>query len=455
MDILLWGFQKLYDLVPGMGSKTEYFAPKAEPTPAPGQCEKGSADCHQVQHKDALNHGADQAASTDIPESHILDHEPAPTIAHDRQHVPTPLAPPAKEPFANVYHCAACTKEATERRACVCGYADPLVRQLAATEREIDDLYRRLRNRDIRIDRLEEQLLSAQWQHQDHLHRIASLQQAVHHAQTMLYEQQEHKRREKDLQKQELEIARRFLQRSDRLSEADVKGQVMKLNEEVFQIATNLVDEILDGGGSGIGDSTFVDGPDALAIERIVGSPVLRTLKENNIGEEGVSVARQWRAMTRRSLRTTEQDKPRLHADIATSLCRDLATVLGFALGRSLGSESQGQISLEPYRERLAYVAELAVELNESLGFGVASADLIVFTAQMGESFDPRRMRDFWNGESTGAGDQQEIVVGTCAFGLKREGSSGDGEKAGVALVLLPASVVLQSALHPNPTQVT
>ncbi|KAI5897574.1 uncharacterized protein SCHCODRAFT_02683889 [Schizophyllum commune H4-8] len=451
MNPVLLGFAKLYNLVPGMGSIIEYLAPAAEPTLVPGQCEKESAEPHPAQYKRALDDGAGQATSNDIPKSPILDHRPAPTIVHDRQHILTP--PPAIEPFTNVYHCAACTKEASERRACVCGHANPLAERLIASQREIEDLFSQLKERHIWIDKLQVQLRSAQWQNEDQLHLIANLDRTLHDTQVMLYEQQEHSRRENDLQRQELEIARRFLQRSDTLSEADVKGQVMKLNEEVFQIATSLVDEILDGGGSDIGDSTSVDGPDALTIERLVGSPVVRALEESRIGEEGANVARQWRAMTRRSLRVAEQEKRELCAQFAGSVCRDLVTLLGFC--QQLGIRGD-RIDFEPYRERLAYVAELAIELNESVGFGVSSVDLTVFTVQMGQNFDRPSMRDFWSDpvESTSACDQpkEDTVVGTCALGLKREGSSGDGEKAAsVGLVLLPASIVLQSALHPDP----
>ncbi|KAI5824781.1 hypothetical protein K523DRAFT_366031 [Schizophyllum commune Tattone D] len=137
--------------------------------------------------------------------------------------------------------------------------------------------------------------------------------------------------------------------------------------------------------------------------------------------------------MTKRSLRTAEQERPGLCAHLAGSLCRDLATVIEFGQQRYFGGRQQAPIDLEPYRERLTHVAMLAIELNESVGFGVSSEPLVVFTAQTGQVFDRRSMLDFWSDpvEATeSARDQQkeEIVVGSCALGLKRESDSVDDE---------------------------
>ncbi|KAL1674599.1 hypothetical protein EV122DRAFT_293373 [Schizophyllum commune] len=374
----------------------------------------------------------------------IRDRPHAPIIPDHRQHG---VAPSREEVVASTTSCPAGRKEKPHSSVHVCDRVATLEKRLAVAEGNIHDLRRYAQVKEYQVARLKDKLQSASSSCEGQRQHIQQLQFMLQSTETALRELEDRHRSETEARHLEMEVARRFLQRSDSLSETDIKDQVVKLNEEVFQIAANIVDDILDGCNGEFGVN--------MAVEILVGGPVVRALNGSRAGEEGANVGKQWRAMTRRSLRTTEQEKPRLQADVATSLCRDLATVLTFALGKRLGSEPPWQTSLQTYRERLAYVAELAIELNESLGFGVASADLIVFTAKMGESFHPRRMRDFWNGESTGAGDQQEIVVGTCAFGLKREGSSGDGEKASVGLVLLPASVVLQSALHPNPTQVT
>ena len=122
---------------------------------------------------------------------------------------------------------------------------------------------------------------------------------------------------------------------------------------------------------------------------------------------------------------------------------------------KDLGGEQHGSISLEPYRERLTYVAELAIELNDSVGFGVSSQDLEVFTAQTGEVFDRRSMYDFWSDpvRSTNMDGEQrgDIVVGCCALGLKRKRILSDScDDYGIGLVLLPASVVLQSVMQPD-----
>ncbi|KAL1707050.1 hypothetical protein EV121DRAFT_278278 [Schizophyllum commune] len=371
----------------------------------------------------------------------IRDRPHAPIIPDHRQHG---VAPSREEVVTSTTSCPAGRKEEPHSSVQVCDRVATLEERLAVAEGNIHDLRRYAQVKDYQVAWLKDKLQSASSSCEGQRQHIQQLQFMLQSTETALRELEDRHRSETEAQHLEMKVARRFLQRSDSLSEIDVKDQVVKLNEEVFQIAANIVDDILDGSGGEIA-------VDTRTVELLVGGPVVRALGGSCVGEEGPNVARQWRAMTRRSLRTAEQDKPRLCADVATSLCRDLTTVLTFALGKCPGSEPQGQISVEPYRERLGYVAELAVELNESLGFGVSSADLIVFAAQTGERFDLRRMRDFWNGESTGAGDQQEIVVGTCALGLKREGISGDGDKAGVGLVLLPASVVLQSALHPDP----
>ena len=157
--------------------------------------------------------------------------------------------------------------------------------------------------------------------------------------------------------------------------------------------------------------------------------------------------------MTKRSLRTAEQERPGLCAHLAGSLGRDLATVIEFGQQRYFGGRQQAPIDLEPYRERLTHVAMLAIELNESVGFGVSSEDLVLFTTQTGEVFDRRSMYDFWSDpvRSTDIDGEQrdDIVVGCCALGLKREdilSDSCDGHSIG--LVLLPASVVLQSVMQ-------
>ncbi|KAL1665508.1 hypothetical protein GGF50DRAFT_114040 [Schizophyllum commune] len=481
-----------------MGSMTEHSAGDAASTETPDrprEVSDGKQSLHREDAQDAPSR-PDKSKTRSSRQHPIRDRPHAPIIPDHRQHG---VAPSREEVVASTTSCPAGRKEEPHSSVQVCDRVATLEERLAVAEGNIHDLRRYAQVKDYQVARLKDKLQSASSSCEGQRQHIQQLQFMLQSTETALRELEDRHRSETEAQHLEMKVARRFLQRSDSLSETDVKDQVVKLNEEVFQIAANIVDDILDGCGGEIAVSMSVEQVDTRTVELLVGGPVVRALGGSCVGEgafdaalqsavmiclnrpvssvirswgfssssgdtkhweaayrrvlhqEGPNVARQWRAMTRRSLRTAEQDKPRLCADVATSLCRDLTTVLTFALGKCPGSEPQGQISVEPYRERLGYVAELAVELNESLGFGVSSADLIVFAAQTGERFDLRRMRDFWNGESTGAGDQQEIVVGTCALGLKREGISGDGDKAGVGLVLLPASVVLQSALHPDP----
>lgn len=291
-----------------------------------------------------------------------------------------------------------------------------------------------------------------------------------------------------------MEIARRFLDRSDSLSEADVAEQLARLTEEVGQLSANVAESSPFGS---IGHADRLK-PSQVAqrVEKLRGYDVLHAFercRENADGSmytislqialqvglnsrlaeiigawqfgpatsrdweavyakvsltEDVTVARRWRTITRRSLRLPQQDRLRAREDISRTLSEVLAGVKSVADGETYFTEAV----LQSCGERLRLLADLAMDLNEGVGFGVSSEDLEVYVLPSGQQFDEQSMSDYWStpGSRRGKGSEQgqDYVAGTCSLGLRRKPSKDVGGGGDAGLILLKPKVVLRSTLE-------
>ncbi|KAL1749102.1 hypothetical protein HDZ31DRAFT_71177 [Schizophyllum fasciatum] len=371
-------------------------------------------------------------------------------------------------------------------------------REQASAAKEIDHLQRRLKRSKDDIIRLQCDAAMVDRERQLLFQRTASLEASLQSTSAERDELRNRRRCDDDIQKAELEIARRFLQSSDSISEADVVSQLKAANEEIFQIAAGIADSLADSlcNCVDLQERVVPNHQDTQRVKDLVGPQIHRALEGHAGGVlfdvilqsalqaclcQGVSafirtwdlgrpdastewekayarvrrsetsvVSRQWRIMTKRSMRARETPAVFLE-QISSGLHEDLAAVIRFARRDTDDNQGEAEAALRPYREKIACLADMAVKLNESIGFGVSSADLAVFAVQAGQPFDKKTMYDFWDSNTRSTQPKEITVAGICSLGLGRIADDGEeGDRSGAAIVLLLAGVALHSVLQPG-----
>ncbi|KAI5824783.1 hypothetical protein K523DRAFT_420538 [Schizophyllum commune Tattone D] len=386
------------------------------------------------------------------------------------------------------------------------------VRQLegrvAAAEQTLLESRRRASERERGLrqqgDKLKHDLSLARHENDEYALRLADLQGKLDATEKERDELRRQCRRHVGIPEEELEVARRFLEASDHLSEADVQGQVERLNEEIALLATSIAEDAPDERTGS--EASQIDPRTAKFVRQLLGEQIILALGRSHANAddrttyrqiamqiclsqfsahlinswygdvqetsaywdavydqvrhvEEHAVASQWRVITRRSMRAAQRCKPRTEDGLTTFLLDLLSAAQAIA---QYGSRSEHHIAeafSQAFKERVAFLIKLGIELNESVGYGVSRHDLVVFGFEHGSAFDESLMSDYWgrpesrrNGRRRGE-QEQDLVAGNCALGLKRRSAidRGPTDGSGAAdggLVLLRAGVVLCSTLR-------
>ncbi|KAI4526242.1 hypothetical protein K525DRAFT_265267 [Schizophyllum commune Loenen D] len=234
MDSVKRMFQKAIGFV--LGCQTEAAEPARSPDRSWEATDGSQLVDHQIHSRDAISR-TDKSKTRSHRSVPVRDWPHASAVPPHWQHG---AAPSSEGVVADTFSGPAEEKKKDIKSpAGVCDRAAAAEERLAAAECKIQDLCHDARARDSEVARLSDQLQGAELDRQNQQQHLRHLERTLRSTETSLRDLVDRHRRETEIRQLETEVARRFLQRSDSLSETDVKNQVVKLNEEVFQIAAS------------------------------------------------------------------------------------------------------------------------------------------------------------------------------------------------------------------------